>query len=226
VELGAGWFHTDVAHVLFLCEGNVCRSPFAQRVLQRSFVSSGILDVSVASAGLRPIAGHAIDDDTAWLIEQMGGSVNGHRARRVRTQDLERSVLVLAATRDLRAQAALLLPRAVQYLFTIRQVEHILNEAYPDGPPRMQGENGKVRVTALVDALRDHRLLPPGDPADDDVVDPFGKSRNAHVLAASQILPSIDVLGRALGAQPLEPPPELAKAMLKAPKRRGRRRWR
>ena len=38
-------------HVIFVCRGNICRSPMAERIAQRFFSDAG-LDVEVTSAGI------------------------------------------------------------------------------------------------------------------------------------------------------------------------------
>jgi protein-tyrosine phosphatase len=55
------------------------------------------------------------------------------------------------------------------------------------------------RAHALVDEVRSRRgLMPPVDPADDEVLDPMGGPRQEHVVAASLISEAVVTLVNAL----------------------------
>lgn len=68
--------------VLFVCLGNVCRSPLAEQVLRRSAAEAGAA-VEVASAGLRASAGAAMDAGSAACAARHGLDGSGHVARRL-----------------------------------------------------------------------------------------------------------------------------------------------
>jgi len=68
------------ARVLFLCTGNICRSPVAEAVARRRFDS---LDLEFASAGLDTVPGlRASAQSVAWAAAR-GLDLAGHRSRRV-----------------------------------------------------------------------------------------------------------------------------------------------
>ncbi len=87
---------TNVRSILFVCMGNICRSPLAEAVARKSFESAG-LDIRVASAGT--IGFHEGDpaDPGAFDIAGLHGiDIDAHRARQVRREDFSNFDLVLA----------------------------------------------------------------------------------------------------------------------------------
>ena len=104
----------DVASILFVCKGNICRSPFAERLALRRLQERGRHDVRVASAGYhaaqaaRPPA-HAVD-----VAGGYGVALDEHRP--------------LAVTREL------LEAHAITVVFEVEHVERLAREfpAYRD----------------------------------------------------------------------------------------------
>ena len=196
-----------MAHVLFVCEGNICRSPFAERVIQLALKGMPEPRSIVASAGLNAPEGRSIARETAELLRTLGADPQGHRARQLDVRDLEQATLVLTATTGLRNQTVRLHPGAVQYTFAIRQLGRVLGHAYPDG---MQGPVPGASPLELADGVaelvRTHRWLPAARRGADDVIDPAGLSAKVHVQAASEMLPALNLLAEALGGKPVEVP--------------------
>jgi protein-tyrosine-phosphatase len=96
-----------VTRVLFVCAGNICRSPMAEAFLrQLAAERPGLRHVEVASAGTLAIDGNSpLATCAAILRDHYGLDLSGHRARRL-TPQLEAD-LVLAMDRDvLRAAKA------------------------------------------------------------------------------------------------------------------------
>ncbi|MGH7143816.1 MAG: low molecular weight protein-tyrosine-phosphatase [Planctomycetota bacterium] len=88
--------------VLFVCMGNICRSPTAEGVLRQQLAAAGIADqVEVASAGtIDSHAGDRADRRATRAARARGIDLAGHRARGVTVEDFERFDLVLALDRE------------------------------------------------------------------------------------------------------------------------------
>ncbi|MGA9341027.1 MAG: low molecular weight protein-tyrosine-phosphatase [Rhodanobacteraceae bacterium] len=85
--------------ILFVCMGNICRSPTVEAVARAEFASAG-LDVEVASAGTESYhIGDPADPRAIAVAEAAGYAMSSHRARQVRKDDFERFDLVLAMDR-------------------------------------------------------------------------------------------------------------------------------
>ena len=72
-----------MAKVVFVCWGNICRSPMAERVARAMAAELGI-DVETDSVGISSEeSGNPIDRRAAAVLRQSGYDPTGHRARRV-----------------------------------------------------------------------------------------------------------------------------------------------
>jgi protein-tyrosine phosphatase len=68
--------------LLFVCHGNIMRSPLAAAVCRLEASRRG-LKVIVDSAGLHAVAGRAADPRAARVADSLGVSLNGHTAQPV-----------------------------------------------------------------------------------------------------------------------------------------------
>lgn len=86
-----------MARLVFVCWGNICRSPMAERVARRMVEEKG-LDIEVESFGVSDEeAGNPIDRRAARTLIAAGYDAEGHRARRIGAAELEDVDLVVAA---------------------------------------------------------------------------------------------------------------------------------
>ena len=86
--------------VLFVCAGNICRSPVAEAVVRVEFARAGI-DVAVASAGTGPWhVGKPADTRAQASALARGYDLSNHRARRVSADDFGQFDLLLAMDRE------------------------------------------------------------------------------------------------------------------------------
>ena len=82
--------------ILFVCMGNICRSPTVEAVARAEFARLGF-DAVVASAGTEDYhAGQPADERAIAFAESHGYALAAHRARQVRPADFEAFDLVLA----------------------------------------------------------------------------------------------------------------------------------
>jgi protein-tyrosine phosphatase len=101
-----------VTHVVFVCTGNICRSPTAHAVLRRRIAERGLGDrLTVDSAGLE--AWHAGEPPDARSIQharQRGYELSDLRARPFGRTDFERADWVLVMDEGHLRQAVRLCP--------------------------------------------------------------------------------------------------------------------
>jgi protein-tyrosine phosphatase len=90
-----------VVRVLFVCLGNICRSPTAEGVMRALAAEAGIEDrLEIDSAGTGSWhVGHPPDERAAAAAARRGIELAG-AARRVESSDLDRFNLVIAMDRD------------------------------------------------------------------------------------------------------------------------------
>ena len=85
--------------VLFVCTGNICRSPTAEGVMRKMITGEG-LEVQVESAGTHDYhVGEAPDERSQRHAERRGYDLSAQRARQVSPEDFVRFDLILAMDR-------------------------------------------------------------------------------------------------------------------------------
>lgn len=85
--------------VLFVCTGNICRSPAAQTLLERRLNREGLTDWAVESAGTWTVAGRPASRYIVELMAERGLDVSHHRSRVVKRHLIEQADLVLVMAR-------------------------------------------------------------------------------------------------------------------------------
>jgi protein-tyrosine phosphatase len=140
--------------LLFVCMGNICRSPTAQGVFERLVVTHGLSDlVLVDSAGTHAYhVGEQPDKRAAQAAARRGIDMSGQRARRVSEADFDDFDLVLAMDRDNYEDLREVCPPGHEgklRLF-LEFAPDIAEEEVPD--PYYGGSGGFERVLDLVEA--------------------------------------------------------------------------
>jgi len=83
--------------VIFVCWGNICRSPMAERVAEKLAADRGLDDLAFSSAATsREEIGAPIDDRAADVLQRHGYRTGGHTAHRVTREEIEGAEIVLA----------------------------------------------------------------------------------------------------------------------------------
>jgi protein-tyrosine phosphatase len=118
----------SVPHVLFVCEGNICRSPAAEVLLRSCLGPDGA--VAVGSAGLAARVGEPIDEPVRRLLAARG--LGSDVVARQLVPDLVRSAdVVLTMTAAQRAAVVSRVPAAVRRTFVLREFAGLARLADP-----------------------------------------------------------------------------------------------
>jgi protein-tyrosine phosphatase len=153
--------------LLFVCTGNLCRSPSAAAYLQRTLAEDGSRDVAVHSAGTIQTSGGP-PEPLLSEAEQFGLDLHGHVPRRMEPDDVTGADLVLTMTRQHMREAVLLDKAAFSRTFTLRE---FVRRAEATGP-RPAGVTLEEWISVVNGGRRHLHLV--GESPEDDVPDPMG----------------------------------------------------
>lgn len=166
-----------VFSVLFVCIGNVCRSPMGERLLADRLVAGR---AEVSSAGVGALVGHPMDSDAAAILSDFGGSAEGFQARRLTPEMAIDADLVLTATKDIRERVLRVAPATLRRTFTAVEFAKLMELVSASDP------------WALVQAAATHRAEVSSE--DLDIVDPYRRSKALHRVAATHMAEAVDVI--------------------------------
>lgn len=83
--------------IVFVCWGNICRSPMAERVAKQWFTDAGV-DALITSAGVSSEElGNPMDRRAKQVLENAGYDAAGHRAHKITADEIRAADLVIAA---------------------------------------------------------------------------------------------------------------------------------
>lgn len=194
--------------VLFVCTGNLHRSPLAERLLKARLASSPGTSgrFQVSSAGSAATVGTPMDPAAATLLTELGGDPCGARARRLTAALVDDADLVLGAAAEHREAAVRLSPLwALQRAFTLREFARLLRPEDAAG-----ATDPAERATALVKGAAARRGADGSRADDDDVADPYGAPMWVAREAAARVAESVDRIAAAV----LATSPDRAPSML------------
>jgi protein-tyrosine phosphatase len=85
-------------NVLFVCTGNICRTPMAAAIARDALGTGAVIDVS--SAGTYAIVGSSPTADAIAVAAEHGLSLDGHRARQLTPELVAAADLVVGMERE------------------------------------------------------------------------------------------------------------------------------
>lgn len=156
--------------MLFVCTGNICRSPTAERLAAVSGARLQIPAFKTSSAGTRAVVAHPIHHDAARVLQDLGGNPSNFSARQFTPRIAAGADLVLTMTSAHRDAVLERAPRLLSRTFTLTEAARLSAEA-------------NARNVGDLAALRP--WLATGEPA--DIPDPIGRDAEVFAMVGSQI---------------------------------------
>ncbi|HMR48731.1 MAG TPA: low molecular weight protein-tyrosine-phosphatase [Arachnia sp.] len=140
--------------LVFVCHGNICRSPMAERVARRRAAERG-LELEIVSFGVsNEEEGNPIDRRAARVLSAAGYDASTHRARRITRDDIEAADLVVAAEPHHVARLRRLAPDA-ENLALLNDFNPALPKGTPLDDPWYGPEAGFLDTLADIEAAMD-----------------------------------------------------------------------
>ncbi len=113
---------------MFVCTGNICRSPTAERLAAASGARLGIPDFTTSSAGTRAVIGHPIHPHAATVLQGLGGDTSDFAARQLTHRIASEADLILTMTKAHRDAVLEIAPHKLRRTFTLSEAAHLIAE--------------------------------------------------------------------------------------------------
>lgn len=181
-------------NVLFVCIGNICRSPLAERLLDlRLKQAEADQSYAARSAGVRALKGRAMHPESARTLAEFGGSAEGFVSRQLTASIAAEADLILTATRDVRSDVLEELPQALRRTFTITEFVALAEVDLEQGARRAGG------MSAIIERCSHARGSL--QPEFYDIDDPIGRSTETFNRVAGVIDDQVYRLTRVLARE-------------------------
>jgi tRNA threonylcarbamoyl adenosine modification protein (Sua5/YciO/YrdC/YwlC family) len=105
--------------ILFVCTGNICRSPLAEYYARHLFAQQN-LQVRVESAGFLD-SGYLISENSRIILEEMGIDSEHHRSRQIDNDLIQQSWLILTMENRHKTELNRMNPNVSEKVFTLSE---------------------------------------------------------------------------------------------------------
>ena len=167
-----------VMHIMFVCTGNICRSPMGELLMTR-YLSGTTLQIS--SAGTKGLPQHRIDPSSARLMRSVGIEPSGFRSRRLTRSMAGEADLILCFEKKQRKEIVALNPVAVRYTFLLDDFANMCEYCARNGMVI-----GRTIQERLESVIRKSSMIRPMVPEPVDIADPHGREYDKFCIAAEQ----------------------------------------
>jgi protein-tyrosine-phosphatase len=82
-------------HIVFVCTGNICRSPMAEGLMRHKSKEAGRQDRIVSSMGIHALYGSPATEYAQRVCKKNGFDISSHKARYLMGNELEKADLIL-----------------------------------------------------------------------------------------------------------------------------------
>ncbi|HEU4896173.1 MAG TPA: hypothetical protein VFX88_01225 [Actinomycetota bacterium] len=181
--------------VLFVCTGNICRSPTAEALARRELERSPGVPLQVSSAGSHALEGNPAASRSLLAASTRGASLERHFARELSRRRVRSAGLILCMAAEHRPFVLSYDRSAADRTFLLASFARVVAErGWMAGSP-----------AELVALAAEHAQVRDGD----DIEDPLGQAADAYAACAERldglVSPVIAALVKTLPAGPGAP---------------------
>ena len=111
----------QISNILFVCIGNICRSPFAQVLFTKLMRQEGHKGFHAESAGLLALPGNSATFLAQKVAVEHGVDLAGHKAKRLSQKLVDWSELILVMEKSHKDELLADFPEAADKTFLMRR---------------------------------------------------------------------------------------------------------
>ncbi len=197
----------SVINILFVCTGNICRSPMAEALFRQKLNDSypGIAPViRVSSAGISAIDGGPATNSAIQAMDLWGIDLEPHRASSLSAGRLQDADLILAMARDHLLVIGRLSPDALQKSATLKslafEADAIANRLGQETP--LDEAGARRRLDSVLQIMRERHpkegFMADMQSSSSDIIDPIGSSLRIYIGVLEDIEKSLGAVMPAL----------------------------
>src|SRR5690349_14609977 len=123
--------------VLFVCTGNICRSPMAEGLFRHAVKGRG--DYEVLSAGVGAVEGLPPSEHAVRALRELGIDISRQRSRMLSADLVHRADYIFGMTHSHVDAIMLLYPQAAEKTFLLREFDETLDSFENDIPDPIGG---------------------------------------------------------------------------------------
>lgn len=148
--------------ILFVCLGNLCRSPMAEYLLRDCLKKSGNTSINISSSGLLNLMGKRVPEEINDLMNKSGIDISDHRSSTITREAIMESDLIIVM--ELRQKEKLVhqFPECTTRIFLLSQLDPANPEerdiADPIGQTQFFYQNCFNDIKVLVAGLAEYTL--------------------------------------------------------------------
>ncbi|MCS7222079.1 MAG: low molecular weight protein arginine phosphatase [Anaerolineae bacterium] len=146
--------------LLFVCTGNLCRSPMAAELMRQRLAAAGLdSQVQVRSAGIWAMAGRPASEGTIQVMAERGIDLSQHRAHELDASDIAQADLILVMEEAHRRWIFHLAPQHLHKVFLLSEMagkHHDIQDPY--GQPLSEYRRCAEELDSLLNAGFPHIL--------------------------------------------------------------------
>ena len=168
--------------VVFVCTGNICRSPMGEALLRHSLAERGCNSIEVSSVGTWAYGGNPAMPEAVETMRALGIDMSQHRSRDVDTEEMAAADVIVVMTSVHVRELKTAIPDDMSKVLMLKELAEITPAEVPEGA------TPKDRLRALLTGTK------PQSRRSLDVDDPIGLPLGAYERCAREIQAGVDVL--------------------------------